>query len=242
MCTVSFIHTGNDAFVLTSSRDESPQRDALKPAEYSVLDTRMIFPKDRLSGGTWIGASDQHRVVCLLNGGYEKHTRLPEYRHSRGVVVKDFLSSTDIVKTVETYNLELIEPFTIVIVDWNTSLQLYELVWDGSEKHFQTLPLTMPHIWSSSMLYTEKMKQLRRDWFLDFQKEKELQANTLLNFHKTAGIGDSTIDVMMDRKFVKTTSITQIEKKEDLITMRYHDLATDDESVISFNLTREMHE
>ena len=53
----------------------------------------MIFPKDELAGGTWIGASEKNTVICLLNGGFQNHKRQPEYRHSRGVVVKDFLKS-----------------------------------------------------------------------------------------------------------------------------------------------------
>ncbi len=241
MCTVSFIYKGNAAFVLTSNRDESPVRDTDKPSVYDISDTKMVFPKDVIAGGTWIGASDKKRVVCLLNGGFTQHKRLPEYRHSRGVVVKDFLAATNIVEKVQTYNLDLIEPFTIVIVDWNETLQLFELVWDGTKKHFQKLSLTS-HIWSSSTLYTEKMKEMRRDWFSKFQLEKTVNANSVLNFHKTAGIGDPNVDVMMDRGIVQTISITQIEKEASVITMNYYNLIKDVHSYISFNPIVALHE
>ncbi|MBC8753455.1 NRDE family protein [Kordia sp. YSTF-M3] len=241
MCTVSFIYKGNSAFVLTSNRDESPMRVTHAPSIYDALDTKMIFPKDAIAGGTWIGTSDKKRVVCLLNGGFKNHARLPEYRHSRGVVVKDFLAATDITETVHRYNLNLIEPFTIVIVDWNETLQLFELVWDGAQKHFQKLPLTS-HIWSSSTLYTEKMKEMRRDWFSKLKQEKTLNADTLLNFHKTAGINDPNVDVIMDRGIIKTISITQIEKTEDSIAMNYYDLTKNRHSVISFNPIEALHE
>lgn len=241
MCTVSFFYKGNDAFVLTSNRDESPNREAKEPAIYTVSDTKLIFPKDT-AGGTWIGMSNQKRVVCLLNGGFETHVRLPEYRHSRGVVVKDFLTTSHLLETIENYNLDLIEPFTLVIADWNNSLQLFELVWDGAQKHFQKLALTIPHIWSSSSLYTKKMKQLRRDWFAEFQQKENLNANTLFNFHKTAGIGDPNVDVIMDRGVVKTISITQIEKTTDTISMQYHNVVKNTESSISFNTLEALHE
>ena len=235
MCTVSFMYKGNDAFVLTSSRDESPMRETIKPAIYTISNAKSVFPKDSVGGGTWIGMSSQKRVVCLLNGGFKMHRRLPKYRHSRGIVVNDFLITENIEKTVASCNLHLIEPFTVIIVDWNESLKVFEFVWDGTQKHFQSLPLHTPYIWSSSMLYTEKMRQLRQDWFAKFQQKEDLQADSLLKFHKTAGIGDPVVDVMMDRLVVKTISITQIEKKADILAMHYYDLIKNEESVIAFN-------
>jgi hypothetical protein len=156
--------------------------------------------------------------------------------------VNDFLTAQDIEKTVTEYNLDLIEPFTVVIVDWNASLQVFELVWDGEQKHFQSLPIHTPHIWSSSTLYTDEMKQLRRDWFTEFQQKENLQANSLLKFHKTAGVGDPNVDVIMDRVVVKTISVTQIEKIADAITMNYHDMIKDTQSIIAFNPIEVLHE
>ncbi|MEM6685859.1 MAG: NRDE family protein [Bacteroidota bacterium] len=242
MCTVSFIYKGKNEFILTSNRDESPVRETKNPALYTISNTKVVFPKDEVGGGTWIGMSDQKRVVCLLNGGFEFHERLPEYRHSRGIVVNDFLVSSAIEKTVLDYNLDNIEPFTIVIVDWKTSLQLFELVWDGTQKHFQKLPLHVPHIWSSSTLYSQEMKQLRRDWFAEFQRKAQLDADSILQFHKTAGIGDPNVDVIMDRFFIKTVSITQIEKKADTLSMRYNSLVKNTQSEIVFNPLEALHE
>lgn len=235
MCTVSFIYKGNQEFVLTSNRDESPVRATNLPAIYEEFGTKMIYPKDVVAGGTWIGMSEKKRMVCLLNGGFEIHERLPKYRHSRGVVVKDFLAADTILETIKTYNLELIEPFTVVVVDWNKELQVHELVWDGTQKHLQELPLTIPHIWSSSTLYTEEMKQLRRNWFADLQQKQTLDAATLLDFHTNAGIGDANVDTMMNRGIVKTISITQVEKNNDIVTMKYQDFNNDTQSEIALN-------
>jgi len=46
----------------------------------------------------------------------------------------------------------------------------------------------------------------------------------LLKFHKTAGEDDLNSNLIMDRGFVKTKSITQISKKEGIIKMCYEDL------------------
>ena len=60
MCTVTIIPKGDNDFVLTSNRDEAPQRISLAPKVYTIDDTRLLFPKDKLSGGTWIGVSEKN--------------------------------------------------------------------------------------------------------------------------------------------------------------------------------------
>ena len=75
MCTVTIFPTRNNDFVLTSNRDETPNRISLKPDFYNIEDTKMLYPKDKLAGGTWIGISEKNRVICLLNGGFKIHKR-----------------------------------------------------------------------------------------------------------------------------------------------------------------------
>lgn len=223
MCTVTLIYKGKNDFVLTSNRDEAPNRTSLKPEIYTINNTKVLFPKDELSGGTWIGASEKNRVVCVLNGAFEFHKRKSKYRLSRGIVANDFLITDDIIKTIENYNFDDIEPFTIVIVDWNFDLKFHELVWDGTDKYFTELPLEAK-IWSSSTLYSKAMKSERLKWFEDFKTDNVLDKNALLIFHKTAGKNNDDYGVIMNRGFVKTTSITQIEKSADNLTMHYESL------------------
>jgi hypothetical protein len=225
MCTLTVILKKNKDFILTQNRDEAPDRVALPPDFYDVDGTTLLLPKDKLAGGTWIGISKKNRVVCVLNGGFVLHQRKPSYRKSRGVVANDFLLSDNIVETIEAYDFSDIEPFTIVVVDWNADLKLYELVWDGEKKHFIELPLESK-IWSSSTLYTEAMKQERREWFKKFKSENTLEAAALLNFHRTAGQGNDDYGIIMDRGFVKTTSITQVKKNHEVLQMRYEHLAS----------------
>lgn len=226
MCTVTFMPTSSSNFILTSNRDEAPGRETLPPQSYVVGDATLLFPKDAVAGGTWIGTSSKKRLICLLNGGFTAHERAASYRMSRGIIVTDLLTSESFVATVHQYDFQGIEPFTIVCVDWNESLQLFELVWDGNAIHFSEKPLA-PHIWSSSLLYTEAMKKKRISWFSDFiTRTKAPSEAALLQFHKTAGEGDATLDVIMDRGFVKTKSVTQFSKGR-VNTMRYEDLETE---------------
>lgn len=229
MCTVTLTPLGKTDFVLYSNRDEAPFRVSTFPEFYSHNDTQLLYPKDVESGGTWIGLSERQHLICLLNGGFEIHERKAEYRHSRGIVVKDLLSCNSIVEAIEDYDLKDIEPFTMIIVDWQNQLEFYELVWDGIQKHFKVLEKE-PHIWSSSTLYDKSMRTERRTWFENFKSTNELNVKSLSNFHTTAGKGNDDYGVIMNRGFVKTTSITRVEKQDSTIKMVYNDLATNSQS------------
>ncbi len=223
MCTVTFVPKATTGFVLTSNRDEAPDRSTISPRQYTVNNVELLFPKDEVAGGTWIGASNQNRIICLLNGGFTAHERKDAYRMSRGIIVTDLLTSKDAVSKIETYNFNDIEPFTIIMVEWKKKLRLFELVWDGMGSHFKEMPLA-PHIWSSSLLYTQEVKRKREQWFSKFLFENLNPSEAkLLDFHKTAGEGNIETDIIMDRGFVKTKSITQIIKT-DTTVMRYEDL------------------
>ena len=237
MCTVTITPKGNNNFILTSNRDEAPNRIPLPPKFYKENDTSLLFPKDPVAEGTWIGISDKNRVVCLLNGGFIIHERKSTYRKSRGLISKDFLLASNIETTLNDYNLDNIEPFTLVIADWNTSLKFYELVWDGEKKHISQLPLE-PKIWSSATLYSKTMKQERLTWFNDFKTKLPLTPENLLSFHKTAGDGNNDYGTVMNRGSVKTTSITQIKKLNNNVEIRYENLQNNEVSIKEFNFQK----
>ena len=226
MCTVTIVPTNKNDFVLVSNRDEAPNRISLPPENKMCKDTLLMYPEDKESGGTWIGVSEKNRLICLLNGGFEIHKRKPNYRHSRGIVVKDLLVSDAFQKDIEEYNLIDIEPFTLVIADWNENLNFYEFVWDGEQKYFKQLPLE-PRIWSSSTLYNDAMKKERQQWFKDYIEGNNLNDYSMFVFHTSAGKGNEDYGVIMDRQFVKTTSITRFNKEGSKLRMNYFDLLKD---------------
>ncbi len=241
MCTVTFVPINENDFVITSNRDEAPNRISIPPDFYEVNHTKVLFPKDENSGGTWIGASEKNRVLCILNGGHTFHQRQESYRMSRGVVVKDLLVCENLKESIDDYDLKGIEPFTLVIIDWKVILNCYDLVWDGKNKYFRELPLK-PKIWSSSTLFSQNMKKERELWFKKFKFENELTSSSLLKFHNTAGKGNFDYGVIMDRGFVKTTSITQIIKESKCVEMIYFDLikaSTESKTLTSLQIVNE---
>ena len=233
MCTVTLIPLANTDFVITSNRDEAPNRTTLSPDFYTIENTKLLFPKDEVAGGSWIGVSEKQRVLCVLNGGFEMHERKDAYRLSRGVVMKDLLVAENLDKAIQDYNLEVVEPFTLVIVEWKSSMEFKELVWDGAEKYFSMLPLR-PKIWSSSSLYKESMKKERLQWFDNFKEENKLSPSAIMQFHTTAGKGNEDYGVIMNRVFVKTTSITQIKKNDNEVNMSFENLQTNSKTEHKF--------
>lgn len=225
MCTVTYLPLSNNNFILTSNRDESPTRKTIEPREYIENNVKLLFPKDSLAGGTWIGLSEKKRLVCLLNGGFKKHKRNDSYRMSRGVVVKQLLTVDDPILFAKEFDFEGIEPFTIILVDWNSDLCTYELVWDVGEKHFRELDQE-PKIWSSSTLYDSKTKQDRREWFQNWLEENpNYTKEDILSFHHNKDLGSITNSPIMDRLFVKTVSISCVEKREDKVSFLHEDLS-----------------
>tara|TARA_R110002126_G_scaffold39767_2_gene117601 strand:+ start:19000 stop:19677 length:678 start_codon:yes stop_codon:yes gene_type:complete len=223
MCTVTYLPLGNNDFILTSNRDETPLRKTIAPKKYIENNIELTYPKDELAGGTWIGTSNKNRLVCLLNGGFENHKRKGPYKMSRGIIVKNILSVDDALHYIKTFDFTNIEPFTLILVDWNINLEKHELVWDGSKKHFTKLAQE-PKIWSSSTLYTDKMKELRKDWFTEWLTlNKVFSQDKIIEFHKNEHLGSPDISPKMKRSFIETVSITAVKKQNEKIEMSYYD-------------------
>ena len=227
MCTVTFLPLDSTDFILTSSRDVPfARKKAEAPKLYIEDGVEITYPKDGEAGGTWIGTSSKNRLICLLNGGYKDHQIKESYRKSRGIIVKELLKSEVISDALTEIELENIEPFTLVIVDWNDGLELFEFVWTGEKKHLFNIP-KVPHIWSSSTLYDDITKKMRQDWFTDWQnRQNSFNQSKIIEFHKTAGVGNPKTDVLMKREKGGTVSITSISRSSGKLHLWYEDMST----------------
>jgi len=122
----------------------------------------------------------------------------------------------------------------MLCADWNLGLVITEMVWDAKQLHLRDIPLK-PQIWSSSPLYDSDMKKQRENWFDDFRRNNEITAEKVWDFHHKAGIGDQHIDLIIDRGFLKTQSISQIEISENIKQFRYEELATGNIEILSLD-------
>ncbi len=220
MCTVSYIHTGKNSFILTSNRDENPKRGTDSPDNHVTIigNESLIFPKDQLAGGTWIATSKKNQTACLLNGAFVKHKHHPPYRKSRGLILLDFFQYKDPIEFNENIDLNEIEPFTMVMI---SEYKLYVLKYDGVNKHFKMLDAESNYIWSSATLYdnetAEKKENKFKHWIL---KEENKTPESILQFH---GL-NNTEGFILNKDHVKTVSITSVYNNGKKSEMQYHDL------------------
>ncbi|MDV7186899.1 NRDE family protein [Lutibacter sp. TH_r2] len=223
MCTVTLLPLENKNFILTSNRDEHPNRATISPKKYTENGVDMFFPKDEKAGGTWIGVSKKNRMICVLNGAYKNHVKKKKYLKSRGVIAKEILKSNNFLMYVEELNLKGIEPFTMIIADWNSLENLYyELIWNEETKHLNKLN-NKPKIWSSSTLYTDQIKEKRKLWFKNWLETSELSSKEILKFHHLEK-GAKEQSILMCRPNCETVSITQVKKESLKVEIIYEDV------------------
>lgn len=240
MCTVVYFPKKHKPS-FASLRDESPQRPmAIAPALSKLMDTRYLMPKDALAGGTWLGVNEYKNVIILLNGGFENHQRKASYAKSRGQIVAELLASLLPVVDWQLMDLMDIEPFTLVV--WSEN-NLFELVWDGQEKHRNIMDATVPHIWSSSTLYTQEAKNKRKELFENWMAlDVPVSKQSLLNFFNS--IVNSENGFIMNRnEIVKTLSYSFIELKSDeLAQFDYFDFQDNQHHISSIEFIQNSNE
>ncbi len=223
MCTVTYIPKGKQDYILTHNRDEMPLRSPEFITKEQISDQELIFPREPKAGGTWIASSDSDLTICILNGAFVNHERVPPYRRSRGLVALDFFSYHSIEEFAENYSFEGIEPFTLLACRTG---KLSELRWDSQIVHLNQLDAQKAHIWSSAPLYKPEIRRKREQWFdLWKQMNGNPSLENIMEFHQYAGEGDPRTNVVMKvSEFFRTVSITNIIRTEKAIEMRYHDL------------------
>lgn len=222
MCTVTYIPTTSATFI-TSNRDESPTRQSKGLTSRHALHGPAIhYPLDVESNGSWIALTDHGRAVCLLNGGFIPFIPNPPYRLSRGQVVIDAASTEDLQGFVQDYRLEGIAPFTLLLFEHYTFL---ELVWDGFKRHVKELPTDVPQIWSSVTLYPPEVRAWRKEIFEKWLSEREkFDRESIMAFHCLKK-GDDVNDFIMNRnEIVKTLSVTSIQLKQNNGSILHLDL------------------
>jgi uncharacterized protein with NRDE domain len=226
MCTVTFIPAKDKVFI-THNRDEKSVRSkAIPPKEYAVNGHKLLFPRDSQAGGTWIALHENGNAAVLLNGAFLKHEHKPPYIKSRGLTFLDIAASDDLMEAWNKVNMEGIEPFTIIL--WNMGY-LYECRWDGAVKHTADLDKTQSYTWSSVTLYNTEVINKRQQWFRKWLQQKPpVNLESIVQFHLSAGDGDTNNDLKMNRNgLMLTVSVSAMELSANKGCLHYLDLQDD---------------
>ncbi|MFN0173207.1 MAG: NRDE family protein [Saprospiraceae bacterium] len=249
MCTVTYLPRPA-GFILTHNRDEAPSRSSQTIVrERKPGGDTLLFPRDKLAGGTWIATSREGRTACLLNGAFVLHKRELPYRRSRGLILLDFFDWENPDDFFQQYDFERVEPFTMLLFEQDqlpesfklsgsSMRRITEFRWDGQQRYLKNLPVDQAHFWCSATLYPPEMQirreQVFRDWLtnhpITFTRRSLSEGgssitNQLMTLHRTGSIGDPENDYVMNRAGrVQTVSITQVIVDEKNAQMRYLDL------------------
>lgn len=227
MCTVSFVNHGGK-IIITSNRDEKIIRpNAIPPKNYLINDKNIFFPKDRKANGTWFAADESGNIIVLLNGALDNHIKKNEYKKSRGLIVLDLISSKNILISWNQIDLNSIEPFTLVVFQNN---ELYQLQWNEIEKSTTHLDKNKEHIWSSSTLYSTEIREVRKQWFIDFiAKNEKITYGKMIDFHSNTESKNKEFGLQINRNNgMKTVSISQAIIEKNKVNFQYNDLISNE--------------
>lgn len=227
MCTLTYIPT-KSGVILTSNRDEHDSRgDTRFPVEKEINNLKVVFPQDPKAGGTWLACASNQSVAVLLNGAFVKHKHRPPYRKSRGLVLLDLFKFPDINDFKKQYELNDIEPFTMIYFKKDKVSELKEFRWDGKQKYLSELNAEIPHIWSSATLYSPEVILERRHWFSEMLSSKNTSPEKMQHFHEFGGKSDLKNNFKMDRgNGLRTISISQIILDKNQSKFEYRNFVT----------------
>lgn len=232
MCTVSF-YRDNSKVIITSNRDEHINRPlAFAPKGESYGAKSLYYPKDPQAGGTWFAVSSKGFVFVLLNGGETKHIPNPPYRKSRGIILLEIASSSNLEDVWNDADLINIEPFTIIAF---VNKQLIKIRWNGNKKTFKSMNVNTPLIWSSSTLYEQTIIEERKDWFCEFlsRKKEKISAVDLIEFHTSTKREDETNGLLINRnQKILTKNVTQCVVEANQFTLSHLDLKSNTKTEI----------
>ncbi len=226
MCTVSYLpyHGG---FILTSNRDESPDRAITEVVSRSISNTDVYFPKDPQSGGSWFAFSEDGHVACLLNGAFEPYDRTQKFDLSRGILLLDSFKYINVADFIDDYKFSASAPFTLLLIRDDL---IIEVIWDGDSIHRTNIDPSSAHFWSSVTLYPEHIRNQRRFLFDEWLKQHSTYSpEDIQTFHRYGGSGDSMNDFVMNRNdVVKTLSISSVWQADNQYLFNHVNL--DDET------------
>ena len=204
-------------------------RDELRTRKESGLlysrshnDTRLFYPVDVLSGGTWFGANNRGVILALLNRYHAPET--PGAK-SRGDIIPSALEKgglEGVSKFLHELKFSAYNPFDLFLVG---KKHIEHFSWDG--EHYLASQKSFKHwfMFTSSSLKTEEViayrKSLFNAWTSEMGKKLTDASELLRGYHMIQFEGMEKHSVLMEREKSHTKSIMQADVEGKKLSLKY---------------------
>jgi uncharacterized protein with NRDE domain len=207
MCCLTIYKDENNQVIFTHNRDENISRNASFLLSKVGKTSFFTAPIDPVSNGTWIG-SNGVLTAALLNGANTNHEKKFFYKQSRGSIIPTFFECQDINAFMSSFDPCDFEPFTLLLFNKSED-RLVEIIWNEITLEERALDTDKAHIYSSSTLYTDNIKNERKSLFHDYISKPQT-AESIMDLHSKEGIDHNQYFNVTVTKEIKTLSIIQI--------------------------------
>ncbi len=228
MCTLTWL-LDNNGYEVFFNRDEQRSRPKAALPVYDAA-TESIFPidpgqKDSTGKGTWIAVNKNGLSLCLLNN-YQDSIKAGDGDNftSRGLLIPKLIhlnAPEKIIDSLEAINLKDFQPFSLCIFPSSLSItnnRVFTCTWNGKvlTQGFAVSPVI------SSAVQLENVARSRTELFKHLAAQKNLNTDSLLDFHCSHKPEKGKLSVCMHRDDASTQSLSHIRAGKN-ISFAYHD-------------------
>jgi hypothetical protein len=221
MCTLTFIPKPG-GYLLGMNRDESVRRElALPPGIVQAEGVAAAYPREGVTGGTWIAVNAVGISMALLNQNRGPNAQ-PKLR-SRGLVIPSLIHSGNMRQTVarlEKTDFTGMMPF-LLSAFFPSERTIAEWKWDGS--YMQTRPWTWrPRHWFSSGISDSMATQVRGAFCADAWRRRDAgSADWLRKVHASHAPVRGSFSVCVHRPEAASVSYTEIAFDGQQVGLHY---------------------
>lgn len=222
MCTLTFVPS-KDGYIAGMNRDELLTRPSAALPQVHERDGMEIAYPQESSRGTWIACNSQGNLLALLNWNDVDNTSTGEKRKTRGSVIPELISETNLIATDSHYqhlNLDGVFPFRLVGIFWKERT-INEWRWDGAGKQKLQFPWGRKHWFSSSLSDASAERERGRICEAGASDSAVGSKAWLRNLHRSHVHTPGPFSICVHRPDAATVSYTEIRCNGSLISMSY---------------------
>ena len=223
MCTVSWFHR-EDGYLLLFNRDELLSR---KPASAPRIEKRngvaFLTPLDGDHGGSWISVNQFGLTLCLLNRFDDSADPISRDYRSRGFLIRELIDCAELAvvgQRLDRMSLDHFRPFTLVSLLVGHPATVIE--WTGLETRVESNAEKLMPIASSSVREGNVVLQRRQQFRQMAFDRGGVDADLLLEYHRTHLPERGPASVCMHRSDARTVSMSIVTVTNKIIEFAYH--------------------